>query len=111
MNILNTLPNMGDWRSRFKDYLADNQLSQSELARRISVTQGAVGHWLSGRREINLTDFIALCKASGANAQFILFGEGESRSALLAEIRKLLPPEPAPAPVEPKKYKKNKQLA
>lgn len=102
---------MGDWRSRFKDYLADNQLSQSELARRIGVTQGAVGHWLSGRREINLTDFIALCKASGANAQFILFGEGESRSALLAEIRKLLPPEPPQAPVEPKKYKKNKQLA
>jgi transcriptional regulator with XRE-family HTH domain len=111
MNILNTLSNMEDWQSRFKDYLADNRLSQSEIAGRIGVTQGALGHWLSGRREINLSAFIALCRASGANAQFILFGEGESRSALLAEIRKLLPPETPPAPAEPKKYKKNKQLA
>ena len=121
MNIFINIPGM-DWRQRFKDYLRDEQLSQSEIAARIGVTQGGLGHWLSGRREINLSDFMALCKASGANAQFILFGEGDSKSLLLAEIRKLVRPEPpALPPVEAKKpthstaqtvkHKKNKQLA
>lgn len=96
-----------NWRKRFKDYLKDEGLSQTDLAKRIGVTQGAVGHWLSGRREVNLSDFMALCKASGANAQYILFGEGESRSALLEEIRQLVSP-PAPQSAKPKK---NKQLA
>lgn len=108
MNIFATLPGMDDWRKRFRDYLTDNELSQSEIAGRIGVTQGALGHWLSGRREINLSAFIALCRASGASAQYILFGEGDSKSALLAEIRKLVQPD---QPAENKNNKKNRQLA
>lgn len=89
------------WQDRFREYLKQEKLSQSEIARRIGVTQGSVGHWLTGRREINLSSFMALCKASNANAQYILFGEGDSKSALLAQIRALLPPEP-PAKQPPK---------
>lgn len=107
-----------EWQRRFKTYLKEQGLSKTEIAGRMKVTPGGLGHWLSGHREINLSDFMALCRYSGADPRYILFGEPETKAALLAEIRKLLPPEPHSEPKTPhtlpepaKKLKKNKQLA
>lgn len=81
------------WQDRFLVFMEHQQLTQTELAKRLDMTQGAVGHWLSGRRELRLKDFIRLCKVSGANAQTILFGEPQE-DAVLGKIKELLSSEP-----------------
>jgi len=78
-----------DWQKRFKDHLADKGLSKTEIAARMGVTGGALGHWLSGFREINLSAFMKLCKVSEADPKAILFGE----DSLITDIRKLVHPE------------------
>lgn len=83
-----------NWQDRLLIHMEANNLSQTALAARIGVTQGGLGHWLSGRREINLSDFMRLCKAAGANPQVILFGE-LSGSNVVKEIRALLDAQPA----------------
>lgn len=93
MIILGSLWPM-NWQDRFKLHLEQKGLTQTLLAGRLGITQGALGHWLSGRREINLSAFIQLCRASGANAQHILFGDTPTSTQIVDEIRGLLAAEP-----------------
>jgi transcriptional regulator with XRE-family HTH domain len=65
---------MGEWRQRFKDFMREAQVTQDYLAEKMDVSQGTIAHWLKGRREINLSDFLRLCEWAGADAQRILFG-------------------------------------
>ncbi len=107
-----------DWQKRFKAYLVDKGLSKTEVAARMGVTGGALGHWLSGIREINLNDFMRLCKVSEADPKHILFGE----TSLITEIRELVRQETKVTPPSPPKKQtvpassankshKNKQIA
>lgn len=50
-------------------------VTQEALAEKMGVTQGAIAHWLKGRREINLTVFFELCQKAGADPQRILFAQ------------------------------------
>ena len=81
------------WQDRFLVFMESRELTQTEVARRLDMTQGAIGHWLSGRREISLTDFFRLCAAAGANPQSILFGE-PAANGLLGKIKQLIEAEP-----------------
>ena len=95
------------WQDRFKLFMEARELTQTELAKRLSMTQGAVGHWLSGRREISLGEFFRLCQVSGANPQSILFGEPAANN-LLGKIKELIeaaPEKTAHYPVFEKKLK------
>lgn len=83
-----------DWKTRLQIHMEAQSLTQTALAARMGVTQGGLGHWLSGRREINLSDFMRLCKAAGANPQIILFGETPN-SHLIDKIRSVLDANPA----------------
>jgi len=46
------------------EYLADNGISQSELARRVGVSQGMVWQWLNGRRRIAAEKVLVIERAT-----------------------------------------------
>lgn len=45
---------MSDWKKNIKVLLKKRGLTQEELATKLGVTQGAIGHWLTGRRSIDV---------------------------------------------------------
>lgn len=64
------------WNVLAKAKMKEARISQYELADRLNVTQGAIGHWLNGRREPTLDMIIAIFKAIGITGlQFDKNGE------------------------------------
>jgi SOS-response transcriptional repressor LexA len=47
---------MTDWIKALRSAMTQQGITQDQLAERIGKTQGAVGHWLNGRREPGLAD-------------------------------------------------------
>ncbi|SEJ63492.1 Phage repressor protein C, contains Cro/C1-type HTH and peptisase s24 domains [Azotobacter beijerinckii] len=45
---------MSTWYEQAKARMRERQISQEQMAERMGVTQGAIGHWLNGRREPKL---------------------------------------------------------
>lgn len=82
-----------------------NHLSQEALGEAMGVSQGAVGHWLRGFREINLSDFWHLCAAAGADPREILFGETSAQAALDTLRDKVLATSPEKSTSYQKYYK------
>ena len=91
---------MKDWAKRFRTHMRLHGLSQERLGTELDVSQGAIGHWLRGEREINLTDFLALCGAAGADPRAILFGSENPH--LVSEIRQALAAHPELIPSYPR---------
>jgi transcriptional regulator with XRE-family HTH domain len=52
--------------------------SVTALAQSIERSDGAVRKWLRGASEPNVTDLRAICAATGARAQWLITGQGES---------------------------------
>ena len=50
---------------QFSDYLASKEMSQTELARRVGVTQGMVWQWMNGHRRIAAEKVLAIEEATG----------------------------------------------
>lgn len=48
------VPAMNDWNALAKAKMKELKITQEGLAERLGVTQGAVAHWLGGRREPDL---------------------------------------------------------
>lgn len=48
-------------KSRLRTLIKTSELSQSEIARRIGVTRGSVGHWLKGG-DISRDNLLKLCR-------------------------------------------------
>lgn len=68
---------MNTWNEQAKARMRERQISQEQMAERMGVTQGAIGHWLNGRREpklevinrmLELLDLPPLVVSSAANA-------------------------------------------
>ncbi|HBO6312194.1 XRE family transcriptional regulator [Pseudomonas aeruginosa] len=51
-----SISSMNDWIKAVRSAMAQQGITQDQLAERIGKTQGAVGHWLNGRREPGLAD-------------------------------------------------------
>lgn len=81
------------WGKRLKQHMKDAEMTQEKVAERLEVTQGSIAHWINGRREINLTDFFRLCKASGADPQRMLFGDTEPFT-VLSDLQRFLATNP-----------------
>ncbi len=45
---------MSDWQHNLRSILKEKKLTQEDLATKLGMTQGAVGHWLTGRRNIDV---------------------------------------------------------
>lgn len=54
---------MKDWKLTVKDRMKELGISQEKLAEKINCTQGAVGHWLNGRRKADLETINTILKA------------------------------------------------
>jgi len=39
------------WARATRDWMRDKEITQGELATSLSITEGALSHWLTGRRE------------------------------------------------------------
>ncbi len=75
-------PTVTNWGVRFRAHMKLHSLSQETLADAMGRSQGAVGHWISGRRDINLNEFFKLCEAAGADPRLILFPDSRTEEAL-----------------------------
>lgn len=56
INTACTISSMDEWIKAIRAELARQNITQDQLAERLGYTQGAVGHWLNGRREPKLAD-------------------------------------------------------
>lgn len=81
-----------DWGKRLKRHMKDAAVTQEKIAEGMGISQGAVAHWLSGRRDINLKDFFALCGHAGADPSRMLFGE--TPKDIIADLNKFLADHP-----------------
>jgi transcriptional regulator with XRE-family HTH domain len=93
---------MKDWQNRFRAHMRRHHLSQEAIGGHLGVSQGAVGHWLRGDRDINLKDFFNMCGAAGADPREILFGESSAQAAIETLRTKIATSNPDQAPGYPK---------
>ena len=64
------------WNALAKSRMKEVRMTQEALAEKLSVTQGAIGHWLNGRREPSLDIIISIFKALGMpGVKFNTIGE------------------------------------
>ena len=56
---------MDNWIALVKANMEDRKVTQGELAERLGMSQGGVGHWLNKRRAPNLTDMNRVLTALG----------------------------------------------
>jgi transcriptional regulator with XRE-family HTH domain len=63
------------WYERAKGLMTDKQLTQEDLIPVLKVTRGGVGHYLSGRREPDIGQLIALARFLGCSLDYLLTGE------------------------------------
>ena len=103
MSIADTLcifTDMSNWYERAKKRLRAINRTQDEMAEAIGVTRGAIGHWLSGRREPNVSDFAKIATYLETTTSQLLaedIQQGEDRpmednhyKALSADIREII---------------------
>ena len=62
------------WRKRAKEWKKDNKISDTQIAAALGRERSTANSWLN-KRDPNLSDFMALCEAMGADPGLILFGQ------------------------------------
>lgn len=62
-----------DWGPRFRAHLKAKGKTLAQVAEAIGRAESTVRSWTNGTREINLGEFIDLCKAAGLDAALVLF--------------------------------------
>lgn len=67
-----------DWRTRVKQWKKDNELDDADIAESVGRKRATINSWLN-KREPNLSDFMALCEAMGADPGHILFEQPSLR--------------------------------
>lgn len=63
---------MNKFKDRLVETLAESGLSQNELAKRISMSQGVVNNYCTGKREPSLDVLVSICKELGVGADYLL---------------------------------------
>jgi transcriptional regulator with XRE-family HTH domain len=65
-----------NWIDRVRDWMTREGVSQGNLAAALDCTRGAVGHYLSGRRQPTLAQMERIAQAMGVHPAWLLFGVG-----------------------------------
>ena len=63
---------MDTFKDRLKEALTENNISQKELARKISMSQVVVNNYCTGKREPSLGVLISICKVLNVSADYLL---------------------------------------
>lgn len=100
-----------DWRARAKSFMRTEKITQDEVATSMGLSQGAIAHWLAGRRKITLTDFFKFSKALGCKPEWLLFGihgsfDENAKKEFLETMDRLLTIDPTKNPNHQKLIKK-----
>lgn len=66
INTTCSISAMDEWKSIVKARMKELGLSQAEMAERLGVTQGAIGHWLRGNRGAKVDVINDMLKAVGS---------------------------------------------
>lgn len=75
-----TVLNMSTLQERLREALRDADLSQSELARRIKLTRGAVSLWFTGStKELTSENLLATAQALNVNPVWLGSGKGPKK--------------------------------
>jgi SOS-response transcriptional repressor LexA len=71
---------MSEWYEIAKKIMETQDISQEQMAERLGVTQGAVGHWLNGKREPKLETINRLLAVLGVPGLAIIVPDSEKIS-------------------------------
>ena len=66
--------NWRKWGPRFKVLAKENGSSLADVAEKLKMSESGVRSWTNGTRQINLSDFFALCAAAKVDPSQALFG-------------------------------------
>src|SRR5262245_21662907 len=78
-----------DWTHRMRRWMKDHDLTQQDVANKLDLSQGQIGHWLTGRNSISTRQLEKWCKLVGADPVYIFFGKRAIAPEDLSTIRKL----------------------
>lgn len=73
--LRNNLPMKKSWRDLAKARMKDVGMTQERLAESLGKTQGAIGHWLNGRRDPSIEEIASLMKVIGLK-ELVLNSDG-----------------------------------
>ena len=63
---------MKNFGNRLKQALKQNNMSQSELAKKIGMSQSVVNNYCTGKREPTLDVLVLICEALDESADYLL---------------------------------------
>ena len=80
---------MSNFSESLKISMAEKKISQSELARQLGVTRGAVHLWCSSAtKELSAPNALKIAKVLGINPYWLVFGEGSMEPLLETTFEK-----------------------
>ena len=83
MDTLRTIQAMETWQDRVRSVMKENRVTQDALTDVLGVsTRGAVGHYLSGRREPSAAQLQSLAKFLRVSLNWLLTGEGKRNESI-----------------------------
>ena len=63
---------MDKFKDRLNEALKENNISQNALAQKISMSQGVVNNYCTGKREPSLDVLVSICKVLNVSADYLL---------------------------------------
>ncbi len=72
----NEIPESLTWHDRIRARLAELELTQTNLAKKINSTPSRIGNYIQGTREPSFSMLVAIASALSVTTDWILYGEG-----------------------------------
>jgi hypothetical protein len=79
---MSLLDSWESWGRRLRQHVKDHEIKWEDVASELGVAESTIRSWLNGTREINLSDFVRLCKAAKADASQILFADAPTSETI-----------------------------
>lgn len=91
MDTLRTIRGMETWQDRVRSVMKEQGVTQDALTDVLGVsTRGAVGHYLSGRREPSAAQLQSLAQFLNVNLSWLLTGQGSRNFNIFEEVARLV---------------------
>ena len=91
MDTLRTIQSMETWQDRVRSVMKEQGITQDALTYVLGVsTRGAVGHYLSGRREPSAAQLQSLAKFLKVNLNWLLTGEGSRNFNIFEDVVRIV---------------------
>ena len=72
MGVTGIMPKLECFASRLSQLRSERQMSQTQLAARLQITQGLLSHYENGRREPGLAFIVQVCQFFDISADYLL---------------------------------------